>query len=73
MPIMNGYEATSRIRNLKDITKKNIPIVALTAVVAGSVVEACSSVGIDKYLSKPFESEELYNVIMELVQKEGTI
>lgn len=73
MPIMNGYEATSRIRNLKDITKKNIPIVALTAVVTGSVVEACSSVGIDKYLSKPFESEELYNVIMELVQKEGTI
>ncbi|MEO8236755.1 MAG: ATP-binding protein [Flavobacterium sp.] len=73
MPIMNGYEATSIIRNLEDKTKKNIPIVALTAVVTGSVIEACSSVGIEKYLSKPFESEELYNVIIELVHKEDNI
>jgi signal transduction histidine kinase/CheY-like chemotaxis protein len=73
MPVMNGYEAASIIRNLKDKTKKNIPIVALTAVVTGSVIEACSSLGIDRYLSKPFESEELYNVINELVHKEGAI
>ena len=73
MPIMDGYEASSNIRNLDDTIKKNIPIVALTAVVTGSVIEACSSVGIDKYLSKPFESEELYNVIMELVDKEGNV
>lgn len=70
MPIMDGYAAASMIRGLEDKTKSNIPIVALTAVVTGSVIEACSSVGIDKYLSKPFESEELYNVIMELVDKE---
>lgn len=70
MPIMNGYEATSMIRNLKDKTKKNIPIIALTAVVTGSVASSCSSAGIDKYLSKPFEAEELYNVITELVHKE---
>ncbi|PRZ26586.1 ATP-binding protein [Flavobacterium granuli] len=69
MPIMNGYEATSIIRNLEDQTKKNIPIIALSAVVTGSVVEACSSTGIDRYLSKPFKSEELYNVIIELVHK----
>ena len=70
---MNGYEATSIIRNLDDETKKNIPIIALTAVVTGSVIEASSSVGIDKYLSKPFESEELYNVIIELVHKKDNI
>lgn len=69
MPIMNGYEATSIIRNLEDQTKRNIPIIALSAVVTGSVVEACSSTGLNKYLSKPFESEELYNVIIELVHK----
>ncbi len=73
MPIMNGYEATSIIRNLDDETKKNIPIIALTAVVTGSIIEASSSVGIDKYLSKPFESEELYNVITELVYKKDNI
>lgn len=73
MPVMDGYEATSIIRNLEDKTKKNIPIIALTAVVTGSVIEACSSVGIDKYLSKPFESEELYDVIMELVDNEDNM
>ncbi|MBA0884157.1 ATP-binding protein [Flavobacterium undicola] len=69
MPVMNGYEATSAIRSLKDHTKKNIPIIALSAVVTGSVTEACKAVGVDGYISKPFESEELYNVIMELVTK----
>lgn len=73
MPIMDGYEATSVIRNMEDKTKKNIPIVALTAVVTGSVVESCLTVGIDRYLSKPFESEELYNVINELVYKEDVV
>lgn len=73
MPVMDGYEASSLIRNLEAKTKKYIPIVALTAMVTGSVIDACSSAGIDKYLSKPFESEELYNVIMELVDKEDTI
>ena len=67
MPLMNGYEASSLIRHLEDPIKKNIPIVALTAVVTGSVIEACSFAGINRYLSKPFESEELYNVIIELV------
>lgn len=73
MPIMDGYEAASIIRNLDDATKKNIPIIALTAVVTGSVIEASSSVGINRYLSKPFETEELYNVIIELIDKEDII
>jgi two-component system CheB/CheR fusion protein len=73
MPIMDGYEATSIIRNLEDETKRNIPIIALTAVVTGSIVESSSSVGINKYLSKPFEQEELYNVIINLVGKGDSV
>jgi len=68
MPEMNGFEATSVIRNLEDVEKKNIPIIALTAVVTGPDIDACISLGIDKYLSKPFESSELYKMIIELVQ-----
>lgn len=67
MPVMDGYEATAIIRNLDNAFKKSIPIIALTAVVTGSVIEDSSSVGINKYLSKPFESEELYTAIMDLV------
>lgn len=69
MPVMDGYEATLIIRKMEDKIKRNIPIVALTAVVTGSVIEASSAMGIDKYLSKPFEAEELFNVIMELVSR----
>lgn len=73
MPEMNGYEATLVIRNLEDIMKKNIPIIALTAVVTGSVIDTCASVGIDKYLSKPFESNELLNMIRESVQRKQNV
>lgn len=67
MPVMNGFEAASEIRSLKDHTKKNIPILALSAVVSSGVVDDCKAVGIDKYISKPFDSEELYNEIMRLI------
>lgn len=70
MPVMNGYEATSAIRNMRNHAKKNTPIIALSAVVTASVTDACKAVGIDRYISKPFDSQELYTVIMELIKKE---
>lgn len=69
MPVMNGYEATLAIRSLEDNAKKKIPIIALTAVVSNPVIDTCTLIGIDKYLSKPFESNELHKMIIELVQK----
>ena len=68
MPVMNGYEATLAIRNLDDVTKKDIPIIALSAIVTGSVIETCNTTGIDAYLSKPFDINELYNTIIEMVE-----
>jgi signal transduction histidine kinase/CheY-like chemotaxis protein len=69
MPVMDGYEATAIIRNLPDEQKRSIPIIALTAIVTGPIMELCSAAGIDKYLSKPFDSEELHNTILKLVHK----
>ncbi|MEL1240791.1 response regulator [Flavobacterium flavipallidum] len=70
MPVMNGYEATSAIRNMKDLLKKNIPIIALSAVVNDTVNDTCKAVGINKYISKPFSSEELYTAILSLIIRE---
>ena len=70
MPVMNGYEAASAIRSLRNHAKKNIPIIALSAVVTGSVADACKAVGINQYISKPFDSDELHHVMMELLKKE---
>lgn len=69
MPEMDGYEATIAIRNLEDEKKRNIPIIALTAVVIDSVTEKCASVGMNQYLSKPFKSNELYDKIMEVIKQ----
>lgn len=70
MPEMNGYETSSAIRSLRNRSKKNVPIVALSAVVTGSVAEACRAVGINSYISKPFDADQLYTVIMQLLEKE---
>ena len=61
MPVMNGFEATTYIRNEM---KSQIPIIALTADVAGMDVEKCKMAGMDDYISKPIDEKLLYNMIL---------
>jgi PAS domain S-box-containing protein len=58
MPVMDGIEATRRIR--KDT---NVPIIALTANAVIGERDKCLSAGMDDYLSKPFEEEDLVRVM----------
>ena len=55
MPEMNGYEATSILRQKGVIT----PIIALTASTMNNDEEACIEVGCDAYLPKPGNAGEL--------------
>ncbi|MGE4313295.1 MAG: ATP-binding protein [Pseudobdellovibrionaceae bacterium] len=59
MPVMNGLETTTAIRNDKHL--KDIPIIALTANVLPKEIKQCFEVGMDDYLPKPLQSKELYN------------
>ncbi|MGF7185864.1 PAS domain S-box-containing protein [Desulfitispora alkaliphila] len=59
MPIMDGYKATKQIRALTDVEKKNIPIIALTAHAMAGDKERCLEAGMNDYISKPFNPEEL--------------
>ena len=67
MPIMDGYEATAKIRELEKngILKRHIPIVAMTANAMEGDREACIEVGMDDYISKPIKKAN----IMEFLQK----
>jgi len=71
MPVMNGYEATSLIRNVDG----NIPIIAMTADAIAGVEEKCSSIGINHYISKPFDPEQFVAKIWQVVKpyKEGLL
>lgn len=59
MPVMNGLEATRRIRGLGTDAAENIPIIALTANAFSSDVDACLVAGMNQHLAKPFELEKL--------------
>ena len=66
MPVMNGYEATSFIKNDKKF--KKIPIIALTASVMGKDLEKVSKFGFDGYLRKPVILDDLVEEIGRFIE-----
>lgn len=61
MPIMDGLEATRRIREVE--RWRHIPIIAMTAHAMSGDKERCLAAGMDAYLSKPVNSAELFRVL----------
>jgi signal transduction histidine kinase/CheY-like chemotaxis protein len=61
MPEMDGYEATSRIRELEKsgVGRKSLPIVAMTANVFREDVERCLEAGMNSHVGKPLDFEEV--------------
>ena len=66
MPVMGGVEASKIIRNE---LKSTIPIIALTANAIKGDDKICIEAGMNDYVSKPFEEEELINKISILLNK----
>lgn len=69
MPVMNGYEATKAIRDL-DGEKSKTPIIAMTANVMKEEVELCYKAGMNDFIGKPFDTEELIQKIYKLTHKQ---
>jgi len=68
MPEMDGYEATRQIRSNLPEPKCNVPIMAMTAHVMPSEEEKCYKMGMNSYISKPFEVNVLYDKIAAIVK-----
>jgi PAS domain S-box-containing protein len=62
MPVMDGLQATRKIRQL-EYDEKRTPIIALTANALKDDVERCVAAGMDAHLGKPFDLEELQAVV----------
>lgn len=59
MPVMDGFEAAERIRNLPNRIRANVPIIALTANAVPENRERAATVGMDDFLVKPTNSARL--------------
>lgn len=59
MPVMDGYEATLRIREAEAPTGMRVPIFALTAHAVSSVREQCIQCGMDEFITKPITPDVL--------------
>ena len=69
MPIMDGFEASRAIRRL------SLPQPAIVAVTANALVgerERCLKAGMDDYLSKPFQAEQLVAVVLKWIDLRRT-
>jgi CheY-like chemotaxis protein len=65
MPVMNGYEATTIIR--KELQLKT-PIIAVTADVTSNVRERCIECGMNDYISKPYNGDELIETVKKYLK-----
>lgn len=66
MPVMNGLEASEKIRALES-TNSHVPIIAITANAMIGDKEKCLSAGIDDYISKPFQPAALIDKIKKII------
>ena len=66
MPVMNGYEAATFIRNE---LKNNVPIIAMTAHAMAGEKEKCLNLGMNDYIAKPINSVLLFEKMFELTKK----
>jgi len=66
---MDGFKATSVLREKEKETGEHIPVIGMTAFAMQGDREKCLEVGMDDYLPKPFDKEDFYNIIEKYLLK----
>ncbi len=63
MPVMDGYEATKKIRELEKMSKSKVPILGVTAYTSDENKKKYFQSGMDDYIAKPIRVDDLYIVL----------
>lgn len=69
MPVMDGFLATKKIREIETSSNAYTPIIAITANAMAGDREACLAVGMDDYISKPFQVDVLLDKMKALLAR----
>lgn len=70
MPLMDGQSAARAIRESGAADAREIPILALTADSSEKLEEECMSAGMNGYLRKPIDTDEMFRVLVREFDKE---
>jgi len=73
MPEMDGLEATRAIRTAERTTGAHLPILAMTAHAMKGDRERCLDAGMDGYVSKPVQAQELFEAAEAVLQNPSVI
>jgi len=68
MPVMDGLDATRRIRKINDSTKSTIPIIAMTASALREDRQDCLDAGMDEVQTKPIDFKRLFSMLKKIVR-----
>ena len=69
MPVMDGYTATRKIRELERSDAKTVPIIAMTANAFQEDAEKCIAVGMNAHLAKPLDIEKMKKTIKSILSE----
>ena len=68
MPVMNGYEATKKIRGLDREDVKSLPIIAMTANAFLEDIRAAKDAGLNEHIAKPLSIETFVNTMEKYIK-----
>ena len=67
MPVMNGIEAVMELRKQEEPYYRKVPVIALTGNTAKEQKEEYLQAGMNDYLSKPIDMEDIYKIIKKWI------